>query len=112
MQFKEKTATLEWMKTIRRQNNKPSEQQKVDNNQLLTILATQLQENAPLKFPYELQQTSSGDIELTFDKVEFNLFIAWLEKINKHYAMNIKQFNAERSKTAGFAHVRVLLNTA
>ena len=111
MQLKEKIATLAWMNTIKHTDHKLSKKQKVDNNQLLTLLSAQLKENAPLKEPYELRQNGSGDIELTFNRVNFNLFIAWLDQINKQYTMQIKQFNAERTKTEGYAHVMILINT-
>ncbi len=111
-QLVEKIATLDWMKKIRQQNHKSKTKETVDNSQLLTILATQLKEDSTLKFPYQLQQTGSGDIQLTFDAVAFNLFIAWLEKINERYAVSLKQFNAERTPTPGVVHVMVLLSAA
>lgn len=111
-QLVEKIATLDWMKKIRQKNHKSKTKETVDNSQLLTILATQLKEDSTLKFPYQLQQTGSGDIQLTFDAVAFNLFIAWLEKINERYAVSLKQFNAERTPTPGVVHVMVLLSAA
>ena len=99
-------------KKIRQKNHKSKTKETVDNSQLLTILATQLKEDSTLKFPYQLQQTGSGDIQLTFDAVAFNLFIAWLEKINERYAISLKQFNAERTPTPGVVHVMVLLSAA
>lgn len=111
-QLAEKTTTLDWMNKIRKQNHKSKTKEIVDNSQLLTIMATQLKENETLKFPYQLQQTGSGDIQLTFDAVAFNLFIAWLEKINEKYAITLKQFNAEKTPTPGVAHVMILISAA
>lgn len=111
-QFKEKSATLEWMQKIRQQSHTLQTKQTVDNSQLLTVLATQLKKDPSLKFAYQLQQTGSGDIQLTFDAVAFNLFLAWLEKINSHYEITIKQFEAERTKTAGVTHLMILMSAA
>lgn len=111
-QLAEKTTTLDWMKKVRQNNHQSKTKETVDNSQLLTILATQLKEDSTLKFPYQLQQTGSGDIQLTFDAVAFNVFIAWLEKINERYAINLKQFNAERTPTPGVVRVMVLLSAA
>lgn len=111
-QLEEKTVTLDWMKKIKQQNHKPKSKQTIDNSQLLTILATQLKEDSTLKFPYQLQQTGAGDIQLTFDAVAFNSFITWLEKINQRYSITLKQFNAERTETPGIVHVMILISAA
>lgn len=109
-QLVEKITTLEWMKKIKQQNIKPKNKEIVDNSQLLTILATRLKEHALQKFPHQLQQTGSGDIQVTFDTVSFNLFITWLEKINEKYAITIKQVNAEKTPTPGLAHIMLLIS--
>ena len=75
VQLIDKMNTLQWMKKIRQQNRTTQTKQIVNNSQLLTALATQLKNDPTLKFPYQLQQTGSGDIQLTFDAVAFNLFI-------------------------------------
>ncbi|WP_454781039.1 GspM family type II secretion system protein LspM [Legionella sp. WA2022007384] len=112
-QLVEKTATLAWMQKIRQQSQvKQTKKQSVDNSQLLTTLATKLKNDPTLKFPYQLQQTGLGDIQLTFDAVAFNLFIAWLEKLNQRYAITVKQFEADRSKTPGVTRLMILISSA
>ncbi|KTD04259.1 type II secretion system protein M [Fluoribacter gormanii] len=111
-QLVEKTATLTWMQKIRQQSQvKQTKKQSVDNSQLLTTIATKLKNDPTLKFPYQLQQTGLGDIQLTFDAVAFNLFIAWLEKLNQHYAITVKQFEADRSKTPGVTRLMILISS-
>ncbi|KTD11766.1 general secretion pathway protein [Legionella gratiana] len=110
-QLIDKMNTLQWMKKIRQQNRTTQTKQIVNNSQLLTALATQLKNDPTLKFPYQLQQTGSGDIQLTFDAVAFNLFIAWLEKINQKYAITVKQFEAERTKTSGVTRLMILISS-
>jgi general secretion pathway protein M len=108
-QLAEKAETLAWMKKVRQQAHSSSKKQTVDNSQLLTILATQLKNNATLKFPYQLQQTGSGDIQLTFETVPFKLFMQWLAKINEKYTITIKQFNAEHTNTPGIIRLMILI---
>jgi general secretion pathway protein M len=107
-QLLEKTSTLEWMNQVK-QVGKPKPKKSIDNSQLLTLLATQLKKEFSVKFPYQLQQTASGDIQLTFEAVPFNLLIDWLKKLNEEYALHLKQFNAEYTPTPGVVRSMVLL---
>lgn len=111
-QLIEKIETLEWMKQVKTQKYSSKRKQTVDNSQLLTILASQLKNNRALKFPYQLQQTGSGDIQLTFDTVPFQRFIQWLSKINEEYSINIKQFDVERTQTPGVTRLMIILSTS
>lgn len=99
------------MKQVRMQKRSAKRKESVDNSQLLTILASQLKNNKTLKFPYQLQQTGSGDIQLTFDAVPFQNFIQWLAKINELYSINIKQFDVERTSTPGVTRLMIILST-
>lgn len=109
-QLIEKTETLEWMKKIRQKGTSSKAKQTVDNSQLLTLLATQLKNNNTLKFPYQLQQTGSGEIQLNFDEVPFQLFMKWLAKINEKYSMTIKQLEADRSTTPGVTRLMIIIS--
>ncbi|MGL5741509.1 MAG: GspM family type II secretion system protein LspM [Legionella sp.] len=111
-QLIDKTETLLWMQKVRQQNHTKQTKQELSNSKLLTVLATQLKEEPTLKFPYQLQQISSGDIQLTFDAVAFDAFIAWLKQMNQRYAITIKQFEAELSKTPGIARLMILISSA
>ena len=108
-QLTEKMATLEWMNKVKQQTHLNQAKQKVDNGQLLTLLATELKDNPNLNFPYQLQQTGSGEVQLTFDVVAFKLFIEWLEKINEHYAISVKQLDVEHSKTPGLTKLMIII---
>ncbi|CZG10793.1 GspM family type II secretion system protein LspM [Legionella pneumophila serogroup 1] len=111
-QLIEKTETLEWMKQVRMQKRSAKRKESVDNSQLLTILASQLKNNKTLKFPYQLQQTGSGDVQLTFDAVSFQNFIQWLAKINEVYSINIKQFDVEKTSTPGVTRLMIILSAS
>ncbi|CZG87731.1 GspM family type II secretion system protein LspM [Legionella pneumophila] len=111
-QLIEKTETLEWMKQVRMQKRSAKRKESVDNSQLLTMLASQLKNNKTLKFPYQLQQTGSGDVQLTFDAVPFQNFIQWLAKINEVYSISIKQFDVEKTSTPGVTRLMIILSTS
>ncbi|HFF3629637.1 TPA: GspM family type II secretion system protein LspM [Legionella pneumophila] len=110
-QLIEKTETFEWMKQVRMQKRSGKRKESVDNSQLLTILSSQLKNNKTLKFPYQLQQTGSGDIQLTFDAVPFQNFVQWLAKINEAYSISIKQFDVEKTSTPGVTRLMIILST-
>lgn len=111
-QLIEKRNTLAWMKTVRSKAHSTKTKQSVDNTQLLTLLATQLKNNETLKFPYQLQQTGTGDIQLTFETVPFKLFMQWLAKINDNYTITIKQFDVKQTDTPGLTKLMIILTTA
>ncbi len=108
-QLIEKMETLAWMNKVKSQSHSKTKQS-VDNSQLLTVLATQLKDDPTLKFPYQLQQTGPGDIQLTFDAVPFNLFMGWLTKINEKYIITIKQFDVDHTNTPGVTHLMIIIS--
>jgi general secretion pathway protein M len=107
----EKKETLIWMNQIKKHQKPASTKQNISNNQLLTILATQLKESDTLKYPYQLQQTGQGDIQLTFQQVPFNAFITWLIKVNQGYSINIKQLDVNKTDTPGMTQLMVIIST-
>ncbi|KTD51282.1 GspM family type II secretion system protein LspM [Legionella quateirensis] len=111
-QLIEKTETLAWMNQVRQKAHSATKKQSVDNSQLLTLLATQLKNNETLKFPYQLQQTGSGDIQLTFDTVPFKLFMQWLAKLNDKYTITIKQFDVEHTNSPGVTKLMIIITAA
>lgn len=109
-QLIEQAETLEWMKKVRQEGVSTQKKQKVTNSQLLTLIATQLKMDKSLNAPFKLEQTSSGEVQLSFDAVPFNLFVTWFAKINRNYSFTIKQFDIEKSKTAGVTKLMIIVN--
>jgi general secretion pathway protein M len=109
-QLTEKMATLDWMKKIKQQGPLGAKKQNVEPSKLLNLVATQLKMMDSIKLPYQLQQTSSGDVQLSFEEVPFNLFLNWLAELNKKYNISIKQFEATQTKTAGVTHILVIFS--
>ena len=110
MQLNEKTETLLWMNKVKNQKNTGVIKKTIDNGQLLTIVSTELKHHESIKFPFQLQQTSSGELQLNFDQVSFNLFIEWLAQLNNKYKINIKQFDINKTPTPGIVQMMIILS--
>lgn len=108
----EKMQTLSWTQQMQKQAHAPKERKSVDNNQLLSILDTQLKRDEILKNPYQIQQTASGEIQISFDEVPFTLFMAWLAKLNDRYSIAVKQMNVDHLATPGVVRLSIILTTA
>lgn len=108
--LKEKMADLQWMKQLNPASIQESSQKKVSNNQLITLIATELKNTNVQKFPYQLQQTSSGEIQLSFEKVPFQYIITWLAKLKENYRFTIKQFTVEKTETPGLTRFLLILS--
>lgn len=109
-QLVEKTQTLEWMKSVQGQAKAPKTKQTVSDNQLLTLLSSQLNDEKTLKYPFQLQQTGSGDIQLSLAEVPFDLFMNWLSTLNENYTIQIMQFNVEPTPTPGLVKIMIILS--
>lgn len=109
-QLIEKIQTLDWMKKVKNQKHPGKSKQILDNSQLLTILDSQLKDKKNLQFPYQLQQTGSGEVQLSFDEVPFQIFMGWLAKINDKYATNIKQLDVQNTATPGVTQLTLILS--
>jgi len=109
-QLVEKRETLQWMKKIKQEHHAIQTKKALSNSQLLTLIAVQLKENDELNFPYQLQQTGSGEIQLSFDEVPINQFLKWLAILNDGYSFSIKQFDVERSNTPGITRIMIIIN--
>lgn len=100
-QLIEKQQTLAWMQQVRQLPLNKKTKRSISNTKLLAIIGNQLNEKSFRPFPYQLQQTGSGDIQLSFERVPYKQFLLWLWTLNNDYAITLKQFTADRSDTAG-----------
>ncbi len=111
-QLIEKVDTLKWMKKTKLQHHAVGNKKTLNNSQLLTLLADRLKEDELKRFPYQIQQTANGDIQLSFNEVPFNRLITWLRELNKQYAMSIRQLNAERRDTSGMVKLYLIISAS
>ena len=100
-QLIENQETLVWMQQVHQQFKVKKKPQVLTSSKLLSVLAEKLNVTSFKHFPYQLQQTGVSDIQLVFEQVPFNPFIAWLYSLSEQYAISIKQLNIERTDTPG-----------
>ena len=110
-QLIEKQDTLAFLQMAKQQQIGAVQAQVLSPSQLLTVLAEQLNKSIFHRNPYQLQQTSSGDIQLSFDEVPFNGFLSWLWSINQKYVFSIQQLNAERTATPGVVKLLLMIRS-
>lgn len=110
IQLLEQKQTLQWMKQINPDELPDKQVKAISNSQLLTLLANQLKESTSLKYPFQLQQTGSGDIQLSFEQVPFENLIAWLAGLGENYNVTLKQFNVEKTDKVGITRVMIIIS--
>ncbi|KTD18435.1 type II secretion system protein GspM [Legionella jordanis] len=110
-QLREKKETLAWMEQVSRQPKNKKTPQAINQAKLLALIDSQLSNNDLRPFVHQLQQISSGDIELTFEQVPYIAFLSWLWTLSSDYAITLKQLSAERTETAGVVKVMVVIAT-
>lgn len=110
LQLQDKAQTLSWMNAVKAHYHRPKTRESVDGSQLLTLLTTNLKQGDMQKFHYQLQQTSAGDIQLSFESVPFNQFILWFNQLNRRYIIILKQLQVERTATPGLVSISTLLS--
>lgn len=105
----EKQKTLSWMQAVQRKKISKNEPLSVNNAQLLSVLNRKLKEAQFEPFAYQLQQDSSGNIQLSFDEIPLVPFLSWLFRMNGSYAFTLQRFVANRVETSGMAKVSIIL---
>lgn len=106
----DKQQTLSWMKKARLRYTASTSRQSLTSAQLLSVLAEQLNEGVLKTFPYQLQQTGTGELQLQFAIVPYNEFIHWLLHLTQHYQVTLKQLALERAAKPGQVKVELLLS--
>lgn len=108
--LQEKKTTLQWLESVQPFASKLSRKESLTNSQLLTLLSDKLKTNISKEFPYQLQQTGSGEIQLSFEQVPFEYLISWLTTFQKTYSISIKQVNVEKLPTPGLIKILLVIN--
>jgi general secretion pathway protein M len=104
----EKKTTLLWMQQAQRAYAHEQQPTRVTAATLLSVLTELLTHVSFQRFPYQLEQTSSGDIQLTFDAVPYNLFVSWLQTQSKQYTLVIKSLYLSKTDTPGVVKAAVV----
>lgn len=108
-QLAEKQETLIWMEQVRHKPKDRKPIQLITNTKLLALIGNQLSNNSLKPFAYQLQQRGSGDIQLSFERVPYNLFLSWLWTLGNDYSITLKQFTVEHSNTPGVVKLLLII---
>lgn len=108
-QLTEKKETLLWMQQVRQQPIGKNTAKSITGSKLLTLIATQLSTMPFQRFPHQIQQTSQGEIELTFDTVPYHPLLNWLWSLENSYIIVLKQVVMEQTSTPGMVKVVVVI---
>ncbi|MBA4697379.1 MAG: type II secretion system protein M [Legionella sp.] len=107
-QLLEKQETLQWMEEVRHASKLQHKTNKLTQANLLVLMNTQLNRPEFRTFPYQLQQTGIGDIQLSFEKVPFALFLSWFWELSRKNAIQLKQIQVNRTDTPGIVKLNAL----
>ncbi len=102
--------SLAWLQQVHYLAKSPKNIQKIPPNDVLTVLAKQLNASSFKPFPYQLDQTEQGDVQLSFENIAYGLCMEWLWALTQHYVLNIKQLDMQQTKTPGVINVRMVLH--
>lgn len=106
--WRERKDTIQWMEQAARSNTLEQAPQQVTAANLLSVLTNLLSHVSFQHFPYRLEQTSTGDIQLTFEAVPYNLFITWLQMQSRHYTLVIKSLSLSKTTVSGVIKATVV----
>ena len=82
--------------------------QKVASSNLLSILTEVLDQASFNRFAYQLEQTATGDIQLSFENVPYNGFMEWLRDQSAQYTLSIKNLDVTKTNINGVVTVSVI----
>ncbi len=105
-----KKDTLLWMQHAEQNYDGEKKPQTVAAGNLLSILTQALNQSSFHRFPYQLSQTATGEIQLNFDQVPYNGFILWLQAQSTRYTMTIKHLDITKTDVPGVVKVSVMFS--
>lgn len=106
----ENKQTLLWMEGVYAQHHKIQRPEVLSSEKLLYLLSNQLKTSNLKDFAYQIEQTGSGDIHLTFAQVAYNEFLQWLWFFCGKHALIVKQFTATAKNYSGVVKISVTLS--
>lgn len=106
--WQEKNNTLIWMRRMQQNYSHEKRPQTIEAGNLLSLLTQVLRQASFQRFPYQLAQTSTGEIQLSFEEVPYNAFIGWLREQSSRYTLTIKNMDINKTKILGVVKVSVI----
>lgn len=104
----EKEATQRWLQQVEQQVK--GGVTPLTNNALLPLISEQLNATTFQSYPYQLQQTTEGKLQLSFERVPYRVWISWLWSLSKQYHPTLQQLEVTRLPEEGMVKVSVLFS--
>jgi general secretion pathway protein M len=106
----EKKETLAWIQQAETQlSSKHTGTTALDKSKALAVLSRQLKAASFDGFPYQLEQLSDAELQVSFEQVPYHACLAWLALMSKKYKITVKMFNMDRTETPGLVKWTVIL---
>ena len=99
--YLEKRLTLAWMQQAKPRIRQAHPPKILNSTKLLAELSKALKASSLKHFNYHLEQTGSGDIELSFDAVPYTVIMPWLQEQSHHYQLEVKRLSVDKTATSG-----------
>jgi general secretion pathway protein M len=106
----ENKKTLAWMERAKLHKNTAPAKNNISKSQLLSTVASELRTNTLKSYPYKLEQTAAGEMQLSFEQVPFIAYINWLKRLSSRNNVIIKQLNIEKTNTNGVVRSFVIIS--
>lgn len=103
---------LTWIKQAKK-SNKPTQQlekQIITKDNALIKISQLINSHPTTKFPYQIQQTLSGKIQLSFEQVPFKMLMNSLIQLSKRTTIRIDQFSVFKTAKSGMVKSTIILS--
>lgn len=110
MTLAENKSTLLWMEDVYGKHHGLKQPEVLTSEKLLTLLSNQLKASKFKNTKYQIEQTNTGDISISFQDVSYNELMKWLWNFCGKHALSIKQFTATSKRSAGVVSATVVLS--
>lgn len=106
----ENKQTLQWMEEVYSKQKNINSSEVLSNEKLLTVLTSALKNSNLKDFTYQLEQTTTGDVRLSFAKAPYNTLLNWLWSFCGKYSLTVKTFTATPKGDSGIVDVVIVLS--
>lgn len=87
-------------------------QQRISNDDLLSITAETLSDNQLSQFTPQVLQSSQNKVKVIFDRVPFDQVVRWLQQTSQKYAIRIDTLNVAKKGKLGMVQASIELATS
>ena len=106
-----KEKLLTWLRGAQQQYHAAHPITHMNASQILAIITEQLKQSSFKEFPYQLQQSGQGEVQLLFAEVPYNAYMHWVWGLSQRYGIHIQQWQVERGSMDGVVKASITMTT-